>query len=253
MSGSTRTDNALRDLAERIRSVEARGVAAGVGAVRTGWRTVDAVLPGGGLRRSATHEIVSGARPEGTARARRRDWEPPLAMLAHMANGSAGEEGWTVWIGRRVWPYGLSVTAGRTLGRMLCIDPPDTGARDWVLDAALRCPGLTVVADGTDLDAAAARRVQLAAEAGGSMGLIARPWWEAGEISFAWSRWLVAPVAHAVGVEVVASRWCVTLDRCKGLRRCDSHSWQIERSARGGVLTLAAEVADGPRSAVAAS
>lgn len=263
MAGESRT-SALRDLTERIRAVEARGVETELAAVRTGWDAVDATLPGGGLRRGATHEFVSVAMREATPAWSRREWEPPLAVLAFLAGAAERASGdgcaWSVWIGRRTWPYGLA--AGGALTRMLCIDPPDAGARDWVVDAALRCSGLVVVADASGMDAAAARRAQLAAEAGGSVGLLARPWWEAKEVSFAASRWLVAPHMPTTeragggsvgGVGVVASRWVVTLDRCKGLQRDGSQSWQIERSTRGGVLTLASKMADGPRPAVAAS
>lgn len=247
--------SALGRLVERIREVEARGGGES-GALTTGWASVDSVLPQGGLRRDATHEVVSGdVERSATPSMGRAAWEPPIALLRHFAVVNAASEGWTVWIGRRVWPYGPALGA-LAITRTLCIDPPDLGARDWVLDAALRCPGLVVVADASRLDAAASRRVQLAAEAGGSVGFLARPSWERGEISFASSRWLVAPVPQDLGegrTEVVSSRWVVTLDRCKGLRRCDSQQWIVERDARGGVLTLASEVAHGPRAAVAAS
>jgi protein ImuA len=240
--------NALRELTDRIRAAEVHAPAAeGSHAVQTGWASVDRALPEHGLRRGATHELLGCACDPTTAR-RMADWDPPLVLLTRLAAFAAGAEGWTIWIGPRVWSRSASTT---TLQRSLFVDPPDAGARDWALDAALRCPGLTVVADGTGLDAAASRRIQLAAEAGGSVGLVARPPWDAGEITFAWTRWTVTHAPHAG--ESLTSRWNIKLVRCKGMQRLDSHHWTIERNTRGGVVALSPEVADRPGASVAAS
>ena len=218
--------------------------------MRTGWPAVDGALPEGGLRRGATHELLGSSCDASTPIKRRRggEWDPPLVLLSRLAAAAAGPDGWTVWIGCCVWSR---MASAATLRRSLFIDPPDAGARDWAIDAALRCPGLTVVADGSGLDAAASRRVQLAAETGGTVGLVARPPWDAGEITFAWTRWLVAPAPHEDGS--LTSRWSVRLVRCKGMHAVDSHSWTIERDARGGVVALSSEVADRPGASVAVS
>lgn len=241
-----RISPAIADLMDRIHAVETRGsFESGVAA--TGWGAVDAVLPGGGLRRGATHEWIG----EGD-----RGWSAPLFLVAHLARTSAGADGWIVWIGRRAWPYASALARagqGALLRRCLWVDPPDTGSRLWAVDAALRCSGMTIVADGSGLEDAGSRRLQLAAEAGGSFGLLARPPKDIKAISFAWSRWIARcePARETVGGcdggsigRVVRARWRVTLDRCKGLPRCDSHQWTLERDERGRVVALSADVAD---------
>jgi protein ImuA len=135
--------------------------------------------------------------------------------------------------------YGLA-----WLSRCLWIDPPDAGARLWAIDSALRCSGLVVIADGTGLDAAGSRRLQLAAEAGGTFGVLARPPREAAAASFAWSRWSVAWATPADHAASVGARWVLSLVRCKGLQRVHSHKWIIEGDERGGVVALSTEVAD---------
>ncbi|MFO0874641.1 MAG: hypothetical protein U0575_11820 [Phycisphaerales bacterium] len=67
-------------------------------------------------------------------------------------------------------------------------------ARLWAIDLALRCTGVAlVVADGRGLDMAATRRLQLAAEAGQTVGLLARAPDERATLSAAATRWLVRP------------------------------------------------------------
>lgn len=102
---------------------------------------------------------------------------------------------------------------------------PRPGRKLWAIDTALRCPGVTaVVADGSGLDMAASRRLQLAAARSGALVLLARPPAERGEISAATTRWRVtreespeiadgdegfAPTARGV-------RWRAELLRAKG-------------------------------------
>jgi hypothetical protein len=91
------------------------------------------------------------------------------------------------------------------------VDSP-LAARLWAIDLALRCPGVdVVVADASGLDMAATRRLQLSAEAGGALGLLARPEEELTELSAAATRWLVreqpSPGSNP--------RWQIQLLRCK--------------------------------------
>ncbi len=172
-----------------------------------------------------------------------------------------------LWIGRRVWPYPRTlvgdlgvraasgtrtgarcslrqgvplalelerVTVGRSEGRALLehsifVDPPDEAGRLWAIDAALRCPSVVaVVADGSRLDLTATRRLQLAARAGATLGLVARPPREASELSAATTRWRVraaapddaaADATDAATDDDALARWSVELLRCKGLQR----------------------------------
>lgn len=78
------------------------------------------------------------------------------------------------------------------LDRSLFVDPPDRKGLLWAVDAALRCPTVAaVVADGSNLPLPASRRLQLAAEAGSGLCLLARPANELRQLSAAATRWHV--------------------------------------------------------------
>lgn len=208
-------------------------------AVPTGWPRADAAV--GGLARGAVHEWLGPSEE--------REWSPPLAILVHLvwraAAGGGARGGRVLWIGRRVWPYPRAMVrdfevreraelaaapltleleldraarsdgADLLLARSLLVDPSRPASRLWAIETALRCPSVgAVVADGSGLDMAATRRLQLAAEGGRSIGLIARPAREAGALSAAATRWRVGrpqPREDAAG-----PRWVLELSRCKG-------------------------------------
>lgn len=239
----------LARLAERIRAVEAGLSGEQCGVVSTGWGEVDAWLPGGGLRRGATHEVMGIAEGGG--------WVVPASVVLHLARaGCGGGRGWTVLIGRRVWPnpvMAARVCGGAWLSRSVWFDPPDGGSRAWAIDAALRCGGVVVVADGTGLDSAGSRRLQLAAEAGGAFGLLVRPPGEGGSVSFAWSRWSVRWARPVAGLSAMRPRWVLTLERCKGgVGGGGVRAWVVEGDGRDGVVGVSAAMGDGCCAASAA-
>jgi protein ImuA len=167
-------------------------------------------------------------------------WTPPLSVLLHLALRSLeAAPGCVVWIGRRCWPYPRVLSsAGRR--RSIFVDPPDGASRLWAIDLAARCPGVTaVVADGSGLDMAATRRLQLAAEAGSALVLCARPPDEADRLSAAATRWRVR-CAPSPGK---APRWIVELLRCKGVQPESEVPRTVEwQGAQGGVVVHAALV-----------
>lgn len=250
-------------LAEALREAEeARLAGAGRPDARvmpTGWPAADGAI--GGLRFGATHEWLgiegaSGAHP----------WLPPLGALTALAwraldSDQASDAARIVWIGRACWPYPRCLIRGpsgndRTLlARSLMVDPPDAASRLWAIDLALRSPGVAaVIADGSGLDVRASRRLQLAAEASGSLGLLARPPREAGALSAAVTRWRVSWDQPSAGAAL--ARWAVSLLRCKGLRRApgmEGLSFSLERSGEQSGLDLAADVVGGSATAATAS
>jgi hypothetical protein len=145
-----------------------------------------------------------------------------------------------LFIGRRVWPYprrlvvvsGPSARGGRgdasspppgdrrLLERALFVDPKDDGARLWAIDLALRCRAIAaVVADGSGLSMASSRRLQLAAEAGSALALLARPPNDLPRPSAAGLRLLVTRDAVATSSpSAPRPRWVVTLLRAKGVQ-----------------------------------
>jgi len=212
----------------------------------TGWREVD-ILIDGGLSFGAVHEWLGlDLRPRG------RHWTPALSVLAHLvlqshADADQNEQGrqrWTIWIGRTVWPYPPALARGRSdrVARTLFIDPPDPGARLWAIDVALRCPGVVVVADGSRFDMPATRRLQLSAEQGGSIALLARPPDEVSRLSAAATRWRVDGCADESGRQ----RWAISLLRGKGALAAGAtgRMWLVERSDDGGLVAVPPEIRD---------
>ncbi len=180
--------------------------------------------------------------------------------LRQPMGASTSGAGWVLWIGRRVWPYGRtlmgqavvreSMTGSRRapvtrdddalcsfdlewharedarhaeqlFSRSLLLDPAHDEARLWAIDGALRCPGVAaIVADGSTLSMVATRRLQLAAAEGGALALIARPPWEARELSAATTRWRVRRAPRSPRPDArVPMRWQLQLLRAKGLQR----------------------------------
>jgi hypothetical protein len=169
-----------------------------------------------------------------------RGWAPPLGILLHLALRSLeGSPGCVVWVGRRCWPY-PRVLNRAGLQRSIFVDPPDGASRLWTIDLAARCPGVAaVVADGSGLDMAATRRLQLAAESGSALVLCARPPDEVDHLSAASTRWRVrcAPSADTT------PRWIVELLRCKGMQPESEVLRTAEwKGVQGGVVVHAALV-----------
>ncbi|GAB4383565.1 MAG: hypothetical protein Kow0022_03770 [Phycisphaerales bacterium] len=92
------------------------------------------------------------------------------------------------------------------------IDARALGERIWAIDTALRCGRMIVIADGSGLKTAATRRLQLAAEAGGSLGLLVRAPDERGRISVAETRWEILPTVSPNE----RARWKVGALRIRG-------------------------------------
>lgn len=246
--------------------------------LRTGWTAVDTVLSdsvsgadgdtngGGGLLRGCLHEFIAKAEAgeDRPRRQRERGWEregawPPLGAIGHLARRAVEGDGHTsgggivVWIGRRCWPalWALSLAergdraaedARRLLRASALIDARDVAERLWAMDAALRCPGVAaVVGDGSGIDLAGTRRLQLAAESGGGVGLLARPPSERWELSAATTRWLVGWSARAR-----RPRWSVELLRCKGVQpsREAPRVFAVEWDRVEGAVCVSSNVVD---------
>lgn len=177
------------------------------------------------LRPGVIHEWFGLADTAAAGRRAGARWDPPVGALLQVVRscleddpGAGPAHGrLVVWIGRRVWPYPLLAGGG------LLIDPPDAGSRLWAIDLAARCPAVgAVVADGSGLDLTATRRLQLAAERGGALVLVARPPRELDRLSAAATRWMVRPATSAPRT----ARWVVELLRFRGAK--PGRWWMVE-------------------------
>ena len=181
----------LDALSQRLRALEERWRPhEGDGQVQT------VEVAAGSLRRRRLHEWlgVDEIRRDLDHGQKSQAWTPAVAVLMDAAAQAWRDSGGlVVWIGRAVWPYAVSLPAAVAADSVL-IDPAP-GERLWAIDLALRSQAATaVVADGSGLSLRATRRLQLAAEAGRALGLLARPGHEASHRSAAAYRWMVRRV-----------------------------------------------------------
>lgn len=252
----------------------ARGAAAGTGvgipspadSVPTGIPAIDGVLPAGGLALGAVHEWIGVDRDP--ARAGAGPQAPVAVFIALAARALARRPGTlALWVGGPVQPAWMVLDGLGLLERSLFVHPRSDADQLWVLDQALRCPGVGVVASMLGrCDLGTTRRLQLAAEAGrrsggGALGLLARDLRDGRALSAAQTRWRVHPVPAP---DASRARWGVRLLRCKGMLiepRSERHAWTLEfdpprqfhdlegdRDAPG-VLRVAADVGDPMRRA----
>ena len=142
----------------------------------SGFEVLDQVLPQGGLEAGSLVEWLSGGPGSGTL---------PLAL--QMARQVCGEDSLLVVVDRakRFYPPALEAW-GFSLERFLWVRPESVEDERWAVDQALRCSGVSAVwcSMGT-LDSRWLRRFQLAAESGGTLGLLERPLSVQGQPSWA--------------------------------------------------------------------
>ena len=141
---------------------------------------------------SVDGDVVEGASVEGGVV--ERDAVDGDALNGGSVNGGSvnGSHGAIRLVEREEGATGGDGAArGDLLARSLFVDPGPR-ALVWAADRALRCAGSAVVViDGRGLDLGTTRRLQLAAEAGGALALVARPASDARRPSVAASRWRV--------------------------------------------------------------
>lgn len=173
---------------------------------------MDAALPWGGLPRAALHEILAA--------------EPGAAAgFAALVLARAG--GTVLWIAPEpdAWPPGLA-RFGLSPAQLVLVRAAREQDALWAMEETLRCPavGAALLVAGA-LDLTAARRLQLAAEAGGVLGLLLRPDADNAAPTAALTRWRIGAVTsdsgspHALGDPA----WSLDLLRCRGGR---SASWR---------------------------
>ncbi len=135
-------------------------------AVPTGFAKLDAALPDGGWPVGAITELMPEAQGIG---------ELSLLMPALAQLSRAGR--YLAWIAPPCLPYPPAlVQHGLALDRLLLVQAHDARSVLWAAEQVLRCPAIgAVLAWPAALDDRRVRRLQLAAEAGGSCGLLYRP------------------------------------------------------------------------------
>lgn len=169
----------------------------------TGLSALDAIAPPGGLACGAVHELLS----EPSCR-------PPLTVAAFLARCAAQQrpDGAIVWCDARgggVYPPALAAM-GIPLDRLLLIRAKTFADEIWATSECAACLGVAATIAGFHHDRLSrvqVRRLQLAVERGGGVGLLMRPVHEFGRAEksayAAATRWLVRPVAG----DALVRRW----------------------------------------------
>jgi hypothetical protein len=175
--------------------------------IGTGAAGLDRLLPAGGLRPGSLVEYLA---PQGKQGA---------ATLALVAARTACQDGRLLVVcdrQRRFYPPAAAAW-GLDLKNVLLLRPSSEAEELWALDQALRCPGVGAawIMCGA-LGARDFRRLQLAAEVGGTLGLFIRPAKLRGRPTWADVQWLVEPRPADPRSPQRGWRLSVELVRCRG-------------------------------------
>jgi len=243
----------LASLRARIRQIETGGLreqpAPRDAVLPFGVAALDVRLPGGGLALGALHEIAGGGNGalDGAA----------AALFA--AGIAARTQGKVLWCVARPDLFAPALAqAGLAADRVIYVEAGDAQAVLACFEEGLRHAGLgAVVAELTRLSMTASRRLQLAAEASGTLGLALRRWQrreaaaDFGQPTAAVTRWRVSrlPSAALPVPGVGRARWRVELLRC---RAGESAELALEACDDAGRLALPSDLVDGPGQAEAA-
>ena len=133
-----------------------------VPSIPTGFAQLDALLPGGGWPRGALTEILM-----------EREGIGELSLLAPTLARLSRQDLWIAFVAPPHLPYAPALAAaGIDLAKIVMIRPEKGGDILWAMEQALRSGSCSaVLAWPPFLTEQAARRLQLAAEAGGCWGV----------------------------------------------------------------------------------
>ncbi|NIV18576.1 MAG: translesion DNA synthesis-associated protein ImuA [Woeseiaceae bacterium] len=172
--------SSLDQLLENPRVWRGRQAAHAANGLASGYERLDRHLPGGGWPQNALTEILVDHYGIGELRLL-------MPALARLSTGSASAEipgmddyaepGWIAWVAPPFQPYPPALQQwGIDLSRMLIVRPKDDSEMLWSAEQALSSGTCAaVLLWPKTLDDQASRRLQLAAEKGGSWGIAFRP------------------------------------------------------------------------------
>lgn len=190
---------------------------------------LDAHLPWGGLPLAGLHEVLAAEPGAGMGFA---------ALL--LARAQAALPGRSVlWIADEpdAYPPGLA-TLGLSAASLVLVRAPRPADALWAAEEALRCPAIAAaLVMNVTPDLTAARRLQLAAETGGGIGLLLRGEEAAPGPTAALTRWRLAarPSEGGSAHQIGDPAWEIALLRARGGR---PGAWAGEWDALRGELRV---------------
>jgi len=198
----------------------AAGTRNGPKTLPTGFGRLDERLPGGGWPLDTLIELLLPAPGVGEIKL----LVPAMRAFGHVGSGSRR---WIAWLAPPYLPYAPALAnAGLDPGRMLVVRPrglrrglspqgtvPSSQSVEgpdptlWAMEQALRSPACAAALGWSDAaETTALRRLKLAAEEGGSLGILFRPAQRAREPSPAALRLLLEPRDGALDVTILKCR-----------------------------------------------
>lgn len=239
---ATPTHRAFEALRAEIAKIEAGG-RAGKGVLPFGVPELDQRLPGGGLLLGAVHEVAGGG--SGAV-----DGAASALFAAGLAARTSGQ---VLWCVTRTDLFAPALfQAGLAPERVIYLEAGDEKTVLACCEEGLRHGGLgAVVGEVSRFSSTASRRLQLAAEAHATLGVIVRRWRrqqdaaDFGQPTASNTRWRVTalPSSPLPTQGVGRARWFVELIRCKAGERLEL---ELEACDAAGRLALPADVAYGP-------
>jgi protein ImuA len=195
--------------------------------VSTGVVALDRLLRGNGLQRGSLVEYLGRGLPLAFVTARSACRDRPLIVIDRQ---------------RELYPAGWPID----LSQAVVVRPADKADELWACDQAVRCPGVgAVVVKCGQLDQRDFRRLQLASEVGGTLGLLIRPPKLRGQPTWANVQWLI-------GSQPSPDRWRLRVEllRCRGgmeghsviLELDEANTWQ--EVGHASALCQSSELAD---------
>ena len=184
----------LERLAQLCRQTEQGGRQ---GAIVTGYEELDGLLPRGGWPLGSIIELLSATAGIGELSL----FLPALSRLAHSGR-------YVAWNAPPYIPYAPALAQqGLPLERVLIIRTRSVQESLWAAEQALRCPAIgAVLAWLEHVVDKNLRRLQLAAEAGSSLGILHRPADAAHEASPAALRLQLQPLTDGLAIHLLKAR-----------------------------------------------
>lgn len=235
------TTPVIAELRDRIARLEG-GRARGAQVLPFGLKAIDRVLPGGGLALGCLHEVAGGGNGaiDGAA----------AALFA--AGISARTKGKVLWCITRQDLFAPAIAhVGLGSNRVIYVEAGDEKAVLACFEEGLRHGGLgAVVAEVARLSMTSSRRLQLAAESSGTIGIAVRRWRrqteaaDFGQPTASVTRWRVTalPSSPLPVPGVGRARWQLELIRC---RAGESADFEVEACDDKGRLALPSDVVYG--------